>query len=361
MSAQSVFRTASFWIFVVFAALVILQQSPMPGVYLMMFGAPLLAGRLAHIFLAAVFVESLLGRLPRALAVVPIAAYGAYYSFYAVEAYQIAAESAQLRRDNPGLTLKFDPATQALVVRDAQIFVSSHDIPVAYKSNANIKPDGYLSYRVLSREHCVQARAAAKASWTSQDARVAINVWGRHIGKVFDPNSCILQLPEKPTLTIVSVAERDDLEIWKQKPGISEQSLDFALDGKPLATYRVASIWRLPAFPTFYIGCALNDAGPAWQCGADFARIFTPINFSSDNLDEALYDGPIGVVLGIKPLAKADLSNVAPNPDFDGLLTKIGSYAQRDESYIAARNQDLFGKFADFLKDHTYKTEQQGA
>jgi hypothetical protein len=75
-------HSASVWIGGALALMIILQLSPFPGIYFMFFGGAILTGQLVHLFLASLFVESIIGRIPRALIAIPLLAYGAYYVAY---------------------------------------------------------------------------------------------------------------------------------------------------------------------------------------------------------------------------------------------------------------------------------------
>jgi len=86
-----------FLFLLVFLALEVL---PLPGLYLMFMGGSLFAGLLVHLLLASLFVEAVIGRIPRALILVPIIAYGAYYAAYFREAWQVAQVSKKLRTTN---------------------------------------------------------------------------------------------------------------------------------------------------------------------------------------------------------------------------------------------------------------------
>ncbi len=328
------FKSVSFWAFVALAAIVVLQLSPFPGVILMMFGAALLAGLLVHVFLATLAVEALIGRIPRILVAIPILAYGAYYGAYALEAQQIAAETTKLRSENDKVTLKFDPAVQALVVKDAWGFVADHKIPVAYQPSPQYTHSEYTSFRRLPGDQCKEASAVlANLPTILERADVGVNyhslghnpydsTWQPAYGDV-DMNLCMLRLPETPKHEIVSAVERDvaapEIDVRKAATdwtGVKETALDFVSDGKTLATYYNASIRRLSPIPRLYIGCALDDAAPAWRCAAGFIR---------ERETEIVVD-PVGAVLGISKLSNEEAKTAPPAADFETVMDEIKSY-----------------------------------
>lgn len=136
--------------FIVFLAL---EYLPIPGIYLMFVGGSRFAGVLVHLFFASLFVEALMGRVPRAFILVPIIAYGGYYAAYFREGWQVDEMSEKLRTTNPGKIYEFDPTMNSLVMAQAKEFVERHDVPVVYEPNKNF-PEAYLSERLITRDQC---------------------------------------------------------------------------------------------------------------------------------------------------------------------------------------------------------------
>jgi hypothetical protein len=350
--------------FAALAAIVLLQLPPIPGIFFLLFGAPLIAGLLVHVFLATLFIEAVIGRIPRTLVVVPLLAYGGYCGMYAQETWRIAVESAKLRGERPGLTLKFDPTIQNLAVKDARSFIDNHDISVAYEPSPITLPDGYISYRRLPTDQCAEAHATW-AELPSIVLRAKISVQYRTVGGpltgVTDTNTCVLQLPERPRRDVVSVIERGGEPEWKEGPGIHERTFDFSVGGKLVAAYRTAWINRLPIFPSIVIGCWLIDNPPEWRCTAGFTRARIEIAADPNDKGDVARDDPIGAVLGIPRLSKKSLETAPPAVDFDAILVEIKSYQQRLDDYKAAHDDDLFTAFVRFLNNQSYQAEQQGA
>jgi hypothetical protein len=81
----------SFDSFLALITLAALQLFPIPGIFLMFLGAAMITGLLVHVFLASLFIEAMMHRVPRVLVLVPILAYGGYYVAYINEAYRIAS------------------------------------------------------------------------------------------------------------------------------------------------------------------------------------------------------------------------------------------------------------------------------
>ena len=128
-----------------------------------------------------------MGRIPRALILIPIIAYGAYYAAYFREGWRVAQVSQKLRITNPGKVYDFDPAANSLVMDRAQEFVETHDVPVVYEPNRNY-PEGYLSERLITRAQC---------NGIKNDTQNRVFTLGMHFDGIFQQNVCLLRFPER--------------------------------------------------------------------------------------------------------------------------------------------------------------------
>ncbi len=297
--------------------------------------------------------SSIFGRIPRAFAAIPVLAYGAYYADYLHEGWEIHKEADVVRSAEPAVALRFDPAEQSLVVKDARAFVSDYDVPVAYQVDANVKPEGYEAYRLLPADQCAIVRTTRAMPGMSRllprgDA------------------SCVFATPERPPHAIVDISDRGVNVVWQRTPGIVEASVVVALAGKPIATYVAgANAWRLSPFPLLFIGCVLIDNPSSWQCGAEFRRTLTKIgrtdDMQSENFVLALAADMLGV--GKRPTD----SHVAPRPseDFDALLAKLPKIPElgpvEQGNGVPPDDRDRFTAFAGFLASDDYATVKAGA
>jgi hypothetical protein len=306
---------------------------PYTGIILMFAGAAFLTGLLVHVFLIALFVEAIARRVPRFLMIIPVATYGAYYAALGQQAFDIASKSAELRASNPDQVMQFDPDTQSLVTKDAKALVTGYAIPVAYEPNPDFKPEGHLSYRLIRRDQCNITRDSQARVWT----------FGMHFENRLQPQVCLLVFPEAPKHAIVTIATRGEDEIWKRNWGISEQSTELIVDGKIIATYRTASVWRLPVLPKMEIGCLLISSVPAWKCGAHFVRTYVNISTVPEHVDFARYDSPISVMLGIKKYDAQDLANFPGFPQNEPALASVNKEAGRVEDEVFGVLNDIVG------------------
>ena len=297
----------SVWALIAFAVLGLLQLFPYTGVILMVLGGALWCGLAVQAFLIGLGVEAALGRVPRFLLVVPLAAYAGYYVMYLQQTREIHAKAEQLRASNPSLVLPFDPTQHSLVLPQmhAQLVAGHYDVPMTYDTNPNFKPEGFVSHRLLNRQQCTDA-TAAQARLRAQRSRAAfglvtqVRVEDGAITPTYIKDVCLLNFPEKPPLQQIVVTRRGDDAVWRRERGILEQTTDFSLDGKLFATYHTASVWRLSPFPLLLIGCALNSGAPSWDCFANFNHALEVINTTPDNVDSARYDLPESIVLGLR-------------------------------------------------------------
>ena len=94
---RGILSLKSVWALAAFVTLLLLQVFPIPGILLMMLQAGLACGLLVHVFLFILFSEAVAGRVPRFFMVIPVMAYGAYYSAFGLQMQQMAQSSAELR------------------------------------------------------------------------------------------------------------------------------------------------------------------------------------------------------------------------------------------------------------------------
>lgn len=232
----SPFSGKVFLFLIVFLAL---EYLPIPGIYLMFVRGAVFAGFLVHLFFASLFVEALIGRIPRAFILVPIIAYGGYYAGYFWEGWQVEQVSQKLRATNPGKIYDFDPAVNSLVMERAQEFVETHHVPVVYEPNKNF-PEAYLSERLITRAQCRKIK---------KDTQNRVATFGVHFNDIFQENICLLRFPERPTNKIVKATLLGDPQIWAHHPEIREQTTEISVDDKTVGAFTRAFLWRLPAFP----------------------------------------------------------------------------------------------------------------
>jgi len=344
----------SVWALVAFVVLLLLQVNPVIRIILSTLRGPELCGLAAHAFLLGLLVEGVLRRSPRFLMIIPLVAYGAYYVMYAQQSREIAAEARQMQLGNPAMVLQFDPSRHSLVLPQSQAkdLASYYAVPTTYVANPNFRPEGYLSYRLLDREQCARARdAVVRLRGRPNVSPAAVNVGAVRFENVFLKDVCLLWAPEKPALQQIVVTHRGDDEVWKRKRTIMEQFVDFSLDGKVFATYRTASVWRLPILPTVAIACGSNGDKPAWECFTDFDRSYELIDGAPKGTDKTLHDSPESIVLGLRKYKRNDYATFTGDKRSSARIDRIDAYPQEQAEQALVNKAELFAQFAEFVRD----------
>ena len=286
-------------------ALILLQLFPYTGVFLMLVAGGLITGLVVHVVLALMAVDALTRRGPVWLLLFPALFYGGYYLRYFQQKLEIARTTAELAATNPKKILAYDPDAHSLVMAGASGFVTTHDLPVAYQENRNFQPEGYLSYRLTPRAQC---------DAIVEDTQSRIEKRGVHADGVFQKGVCRLRFPEVPPHPVVSVVVTPDPKNDRMKRGVNIQTTSIVVDGRTLGAFRTAKIPRLPTFPWLYIGCALNSAAPAWVCDAAVMRATFAIDATPADVDPAIYDSPLAIMLGIRKYRPGALNNFVGFP-----------------------------------------------
>jgi hypothetical protein len=309
--------------------LFLLQAFPQTEIHLMIYDAAFVNALLVHVFLIALLVEAAVRRVPRVLIVIPCAAYGAYYVAYGYQEIAIASKTAELQSVNPHHVLAFDPEAHSLVVGHGELFVKQYAVPAAYETSAY--PGVYMSHRLISRDQCDILK----------DSQSPNSTFGVHGVQV-----CVLNFLESPPHPIVSVVESGDREVWKHKFwkykwGISDQVTDLLVDGKRVASYRTASLWRLPILPIGTIGCGAVLGTPEWRCNADFSRTHVQIDAVPAGVDRSRYDTPLSVMLGLPKYTSDELANFRGFPQNDAVVARLAEEPSRVEDEIFAHLADI--------------------
>lgn len=351
----------SLWALVAFLALLALQSAPFIGDILLFLLGAVWCGFAAQAFLLGLLVEGALGRLPRFVMIVPLAAYGGYYALYAEQGREIAATAAQLQTSNPALVLQFDPAEHSLVVfpDDAEYLAAHYDVPSTYQLNANFQPESYMSHRLLDPAQCTSARGA-QARLRAQNVSLALTgnmvkpvpLGGDTLERRFVPGVCVLSFPEKPPLPQIVVTRRGDPVTGGHNRTIMSQFVDFSRDGQLFATYGTGSVWRLPAIPTILIvGCG-PDLNGRRSCVLDVEpKTHEVIDGTPKGVDKTLHDSPESIVLGLRRYTATDYANFKGDSRWSTLIDRLGNYPQEQADYKVEHDADLFSQFVEFVHD----------
>lgn len=285
-------KLLSLWSFAALIALLALQAIPATGPRLHDLGTPVVAGCLVHVSLFCLLFESLTNRLPRIVVVLPIFAYTGYYAAFWQQAVHTEERSRELKASNPGRMLVFDSQTYSLVMDHAAEFVATHAIPVAYTLDLSYRPESYQSYRLTG---VVQAAQAVR------DAATEMQIFAVYQDEAKLQAVRELRIPERPPNRIVSVAARTEPGGGWQDWNIGEEITEISLEGKPLGSFKLGYVWRLPTLPFLAIGCRFPE-GAARKCYIELALERKPLDSMPDYVDQALFDDPVSVMLGVRTL-----------------------------------------------------------
>lgn len=301
-------KSISFWLLVASISLFLLQVSPLPGVFLMLVGVWFINALLVHLFLIALFVESVSGRLPRVLAIVPFLAYGAYYWAYFQQKHMIAFESAKIRNINVGKVFDFDPSTMSLVLDqstsnalNADSFVAFHRVPVAYSQT--------YSARLVPASQCATMKSYrnAASAWVTRIPFYPHQLFTK------ETRPCLLTRIEQPANRPIVVREADHASPMQRWLGINEPSTDVVVDDRIVGSLEAVVVRPIPSY-LWFLGCGLVD-GPqaAWKCGGFFGEP-DYIRWLPPSIDRARFDTNASILLEIPKYTESELRNFAGYP-----------------------------------------------
>jgi hypothetical protein len=303
-------RSVSFWLLVAAVGLFLLQWIPFTGIFLMFLGAGFVNAWLVYLVLAALFVEGVIGRLPRVVAIVPIVVVGAYYWAYQEQHRLLAEEIPKLKSINIGKVLDFEPSTESLVFdntsgNQVEYFVARYRIPVAYSGN--------LSARMAPASECSAMPSFHNGAFA----------WVQSVEKDYpykmltqETAPCMLTRREPPAKPPVHVQQVDYASPTLKRFGISEPSTDVVVDGKVVGSLRKIVVHRISPY-LWFVGCALIDNPSAWMCTTSFF----------DEREEVILSDPpngaemqqlherVSILLGIQKYTNDDILHFTGYPE----------------------------------------------
>jgi hypothetical protein len=320
------FKTVSGLSFIAVAVLALLQMIPVVS-FLLVFAGGTLLGLLINFMLVSIFIEAVVGRIPRALLAIPLVAFGSYYLAYAYQTIDIQRETAALHATNPGgKVFDFDPNVHGLISPDAEALASFYKIPVAYVAEPRITPEKYLSYRLIGRDQCNLQRDI--------NSRI---IAGRILFENVQLESvCLLRFPELPPDNAVTVVRHGFDDIRKQDWRITEQITELRRGDAVIGSFKTASVWRLPAFPLLRIACFPRPGNPTWSCGIDFEPTQMFIDAIPAKVDRGQFDTPESIMLGIARRTAADFEDFRGYGQNDTALARVAQEPKRVEDETLA-------------------------
>lgn len=303
-----------------YSVLWVLFLIPYTGIVLMfamiMLG-PYIWGLIPHFIILALVVDIQTKKLSRVFWIIPVLLYGGYYAFYFSEEIKILSIEHKLKKENPVLVLKYDPEKYSLVSNDSGNIGKYNKIAVVYDENRNFS-EGFLSYRVSSRDLCNQAKnlrinnlRLLGVSWSEYKS-----IHGRNYN--FRPTVCQIMSVEVPNKERIRVLKAEENRYSKENRNklVYETRYSFYLNDEKLATFVAGQVNRLPWFPFVLSGCGLNSAAPSWECFLSFQRKRGGLDFWPSSVDIDQYGrNPVAVMLQIEKYSEEDLRGFSDYPD----------------------------------------------
>ena len=293
---------------IIFIIIVALSIPPTPGVIMMMVGGPALAGLALWATLIALTADAVLGRLHRAWILLPTGLLAGYYYLYYEQDRTITETEVQLKANNPGPLLAFDPQTHSLVAENADQIVKTYKVPVAFSKTRGTHPL-YYSHTLHKATSC-ETTAQDKA----QNYTLSYAYFG-HLRSKDNRGShrlCLLRARADPPHEIVEMETISNTPL-EHTYDVQETKHVLKHQGKPLGEYRTAYVNRYAFIPFPLIGCTLISASPSWRC-------FVALHTERYELDTFPVSGsarhkkasPIVIMLGLERYSTKELMN------FDG-------------------------------------------
>jgi hypothetical protein len=301
----------SLWVGTSLIVLMALEVPSATGRTLEKLGADVVAGWLVQLVLISLLIDAFRGTLPRAVSLAPVAFYGSYYYAFWQQGVHVALASENLRRSNPGKIVAYDPKLHSLVMDQADVFVATHVIPVAYQRDSSYVNEGYISYRLIETDtvkeylrHNADGVQILSVEWDGSTSR---NVRELRIA----------QRPEHKPIT-VSVHDVDGNGWSDWNIGSSITSLN--VDGNVIGQFKSSYVRKLFAVPFFTIGCKFFSKAPTRKCQAEFATERVQIESRPDSVDRTLYPDPVSIMTEIRRRSLDEIIHFR-NSDFGPDLT----------------------------------------
>jgi hypothetical protein len=299
---------------------IILQLLPIPGIFLMMLGAPFWSVFLINGGAIAAGFEAATGRISRWFLLVPFLWFGGYAAFYASDRLMLADLRRDFAASNASVRIPFDPQTQALATTgnrwvERQIeglegmvegdswdtrLIENYNLPVHYRDVGKGEPMEGL--RTIGRDMCEKLVADGKLQRVGGvDIRFDQYRQGR---QRYDSQTplCSLRVPEAPGLPLVTVKISDRKSRKRTLPVQLRTTTVTTPDGRS-HVLQGGTASPLGPLPMPVIGCFLSgDSG--WKCQAKFIRD-RPVDLLTVGPPYGRDDAVLAVALGLKPVTQA--------------------------------------------------------
>jgi hypothetical protein len=302
-----IFRSVSFWLLIAALLLFGLESSPVTGLFMLFFlRGTLLPGLVVQAALVAVFIEALIGRLPKAFALVPVLLYGAYYAELGREFLTLPAIASDIEADNAAHRVAFNPASDALAIQGGGLEEAiRYDVPMTYMLDYSLSLSRAVRFAALPPGNCT-------VDMNKIDAKhivYRVSLEGFPIPRQY--KFCVDRLEVPPSSTPIVVERRQSTTGQSYGIRLFETATTALANGEELGEVTTAEAETLPPIPQIVLGCGLIDNPPAWQCGAALGHATTRLATPPDG---SAADDPLAYLLGLKRRTAAELATMAILP-----------------------------------------------
>lgn len=291
----------------------LLQLSPYTGVFLMFLGAPFWSVYLINLGFIGVGAEAVSGRVGKGWLIFPIAWFVGYTGYALGDHLVLWNLQKQTAAANADVQIPFDLTQQELVLEGSLSngwLVNNYALPLVY-GRQDVKGAWRYSFtRLIDRAECDRIRKD-KSLRASGIVVVGFHDGDRERGtRKFETRFCDLSRPETPTLPIALVRRVKSNRVVSHLPVTDTVTTVTLPDGSNFSLrggYAAPLSW----IPKPILGCALNSAGPSWDCKVGFIRKrFTQLNDSESRYGSD--DVVLARALGLKPVARSDRKAIDP-------------------------------------------------
>lgn len=266
---------SSLWLFGVTAMVFLLQWFPPTGMILMFAMALFWSIFLINAAFIGIAIEALTGIVSRWWLILPLLWFGGYFSYAALEQYELAKLQDEIVAHNAQIQIPFDTSSQNLVVSDKyshDYLVSNFNLPVLFASSQAHKGAQYSSMRIFDQEVCLKLREVPQHARAGMHIKPVYNDADGPRWRQMDENHCIISMPESPALPAIRVILTEDGPRYHGRIRTHMTVARIEMPDGHVHSLKGGTASVAKWLPMPVIGCGLNSGAPSWDCSAGFLR-----------------------------------------------------------------------------------------
>ncbi|WP_146618858.1 hypothetical protein [Rhodoplanes elegans] len=309
--------------FALTAVVFVLQLIPIPGIFLMMLMAPFWSVVTINIGFLSLAAEAYGGRISRWWLIAPAVWFGGCAALATFSHVDLHRLDADIRQQNEGKSIAFDPGAQALVFDEtskafngaAGAFIKTYDIPAVYAIAAGEIGATHRVHMIGGRTVCNRLRGDPRL----RESRVFLS--GVLEGRRLVDGVCEISAPRDPSLPTVTAFARTETHGGILLP---YKLFHITVVDRRGQKIELAAGEASPFFwlPIPIIGCGLNSARAKWECSALLMRD-KPRGLGGDRVDGGAAFDVVARALGLtaSPVAtRGTAIDATPGPDIEQIL-----------------------------------------